>query len=250
MALECPAPVPRTGGMHAGAPRELIRVVLRGAAICGAVLVAIPAAAQTPPDPAANTAADAQPEARESTLAARLGIRAAHFSLGGGSRPYLNAAGGAPTSELRLGVTLNRFPEWTLAYAGSTVREKEQTGYVAPSSDGFQPRLNSATEGFQVQYRHAGGRTLHPIAAVGFGGITHSYNYFLWDAAGRRTYHEDEKTTGRYVSLAVGGEANIARWLRTSLLIGYRAAPELNITHARARNTGVTSELLLSMGRF
>jgi hypothetical protein len=191
-----------------------------------------------------------QPERREGTLARTLGLRGAHVSMGGGSVPYLDREERGNTFETRIGLTFRRLPAWTFALVGTALMDPARTGYEVPGSDGFRPLLGVNTGGLEVQHRFGGARTLHPIAFGGFGRINSAYQYVETQRGGDNVFHREGEQSSGYVQLGVGGEANIARWLRMSLVVGYRGAGELNVPAARAANSGRTTALLFSAGRF
>jgi hypothetical protein len=183
---------------------------------------------------------------RQTRLWATLGMQGAHLSLGLGGTPYLG--GTAASLETRLGLTPRAIPEWTFAIAAGFVADTRPTAFVAPGKDGLRPDLWTSTGGLEVQRRWAGSRGYHPVAAVGVGSVSNSYRYTTRTATGL-SYHQEVHTT-QFVSVSAGGEVGVARWLRASGMVGYRAAGDIGVPHATGTNGGMTFVALLSAGWF
>jgi hypothetical protein len=189
------------------------------------------------------------------TLFSMLPFRGAHVDWGGASVPYLDRSkAGAAALEGRISLPLRRFPDWSVAFAATSVTTTDTTSYVVPGSAtptaaGFHPRLSSDAASFEVERRWNQDRVLHGIAAAGVGTITNSYTYYHYvDGVDER--HEDEKTAVTFAMLSGGFELNIARWLRASLVVGYRSGGRMKIPQAKGSNGGLTSAFNLKLGKF
>ena len=188
---------------------------------------------------------------KEQTLAERLGVKAVHVALGAGSAPSAaRTTEPGNYAEFRLGFTLRSLPDWTIAFASNAVTDKDTTAYVAPNSNGFHPYLRATTTGIEIQRRWSSNKLIHPIATVGAGQLTQSYNYFLFPKTGGREYHQDGKTSVTYATLAGGGEVNIAGWMRFVVTAGYRTAGSSSTPFVTGSNSGFSSVAALELGRF
>ena len=65
-----------------------------------------------------------------------------------------------------------------------------------------------------------------------------------------REDHRDEKKSASYLALDVGGELNIAHWLRFSVSAGLRNAAKYTFSTGSMRNDGVTVTSLFELGKF
>src|SRR5690242_232758 len=69
------------------------------------------------------------------TLFSMLPFRGAHVDWGGASVPYLDRSKtGAGALEGRISFPLRRFPDWSLAFAATSVDPTDTTSYVVPAS--------------------------------------------------------------------------------------------------------------------
>lgn len=191
------------------------------------------------------------PRPKDATLLEKMGLGGVHVSFGGGSSPYRGrTTGPASTSEFRLGFTPRAHSEWTVAFTGSLVTDMDTAGYVAPGSSSYHPHMMETSSGIELQRRWHGTAVLHPMAVVGAGQMSNSYNYYSYPKAGGRTFHSEENSTAAYVIAGGGGELNISSWMRIGLTVAYRKAGETTISFGRGSSSGVATVMLLEFGRF
>ena len=189
------------------------------------------------------------------TLFSMLPFRGAHLDWGAASVPYLDRGkASASAFDGRISLPLRRFSDWSIAIAATSVTETDTTAYIAPgsvtaTSSGFHPRLTSDAASLELERRWNQNRVLHGIASAGIGTITNSYCYFS-RVGGVETYHQDEKTVTTFAILSGGGELNIARWLRASLVVGYRSGGRMKVPEAKGANGGLTSAFNFKLGKF
>jgi hypothetical protein len=186
----------------------------------------------------------------EHTLSSLIRVRAAHIAFGAGSVPYLNKESGGSAAEFRLGISLKSLPDWTFTWASNAVMDQDTTSYVAPRSDGYHPLLTSVTQSLEVQRRWRNASVIHPLATAAIGTLTTAYGYYEYPRSGGSIRHQDEKTNSTFYSLAGGGELNIARWMRTTLTLGYRSAAVLKLPAGTSPNSGFMVTSLVEFGRF
>ena len=188
---------------------------------------------------------------KDETLMKRIGLHGLHFSFGGGSSPYMGRnADPVGTSEVRVGATFQRWPEWTIVLASSGVGHWDTTTYVAPNSGGYHPHLAAGAAGAELQRRWSSSRLFHFTATVGAGELVNSYNYLYFPKAGGREFRKEQITSVRYATLAGGGELNVSSWARLLITAGYRAAESTRIAGGVGTNSGVVSAVLLELGKF
>ena len=188
---------------------------------------------------------------QDQTLMQRLGLHGMHVSMGGGSSPYMGTTTtGASTGEFRFGITFRRWPSWTLAVAASEVGERDTTGYAVANSSGYHPRLAAVSSGVELQHRWSSSSLFHPVAAVGAGQITNSYNYYFYPTSGGSVYNREQVTDVPYATISGGGELNVSGWARILIAVGYRTAGSTRIAYGVGNNSGATSAVLVELGKF
>ena len=178
------------------------------------------------------------------------GIAHLHVGAGGGRGPYMNNATGGHLSEVRIGIAFNAFPEWTVALASSSVRNRDSTSYFASSCNegrGCRPAIFVSTSGFEVQRRWSNARAIRPLATVGAGTLKSAYRYVKDDSAG--IFGADSLQRRTYVSIGAGLEGNLGSWIHGAVIGGYRATSGRTIPRATSSNSGPTLMWLVEIGK-
>jgi hypothetical protein len=185
------------------------------------------------------------------TLFAMLPFRGAHIAFGPGTMPYLDdASPRGASAQVKLMVTLKRFPDWSFGVSSTAIAEGDTTAYVAAgTSPAIHPHLNSHAGAIEVQRRWTQSKLIHPIVGASVGSIRNNYFYHEF-ANGRATHHEEQIETTGFVQIAGGLEMNLTRWMRGNGMLGYRSGGRMTIPEANGDNGGVTFFLNLALGKF
>jgi hypothetical protein len=196
------------------------------------------------------TVAAAQDTARnapkEQTLAGWHGFQALHVDFGGVSRSTVDS--GLTLGVARLTAAFSSLPQWSFSFLDQE-GYGQRGSYTVPNSGGYQPPMYQSIQGLAAEHRWNNRRAIHLFAAVSAGSITNSFEYYH-DSAGVRENHRDEKKSTPYLAMDVGGELNIAHWIRYSISVGYRNAAKYTFSTGSMRNDGVTVTSLIELGKF